>query len=152
MCPAGPKVKVLFLIFSCQLALLSALCFSLRAEEVITPGQDEISPQSASSNEERGYVLATAVYYAKHFNGKRTSSGARMNQRKLTAAHSTLPFGTRIKVTNLANNRSVVVTVNDRCRKRNFEFIDLSREAAHRLGFLGRGKARVKWRKIGGKY
>jgi rare lipoprotein A len=47
-------------------------------------------------------------------------------------------------VVNIANNRSVVVTVNDRCRKHSFEFIDLSQAAARQLGFLGKGMARVR--------
>ncbi len=56
----------------------------------------------------------------------------------------TLPLGTRVKVINLANDRSVVVTVNDRCRSHSFEFIDLSRAAARELGFFGRGMAQVR--------
>lgn len=86
-----------------------------------------------------------AYYYAKRYHGKRTSSGAVLDPHKLTAAHPTLSFGKRLKVTNRANKQSVIVTVNDRCPKRNFEYIDLSREAAYRLGFLGKGVARVKW-------
>jgi rare lipoprotein A len=53
-------------------------------------------------------------------------------------------LGTRVKVVNLANDRSVVVTVNDRCRKQRFEFIDLSQAAARELGFFGKGVAWVR--------
>ncbi|HQP31076.1 MAG TPA: septal ring lytic transglycosylase RlpA family protein [Deltaproteobacteria bacterium] len=63
---------------------------------------------------------------------------------KLTAAHPSLPYCSKIKVVNPANGKSVVVTVNDRCRRRDFEIIDLTRRAAQELGFYGKGSARVK--------
>ncbi len=89
-------------------------------------------------------VIGKATYYKKRYNGRRTSSGMIYNQKKLTAAHPDIPFGTKVKVVNLANNRSVVVTVNDRCPERSFEFIDLSRAAARKLGFLRKGVATVR--------
>ncbi|MBI4867115.1 MAG: septal ring lytic transglycosylase RlpA family protein [Candidatus Wallbacteria bacterium] len=76
--------------------------------------------------------------------GQRTSSGERLTRRGLTAAHRTLPFGTRLRVTNLANGRTVVVRVNDRGPHRRGRIIDLSVAAARKLGFLGRGLTRVK--------
>jgi len=84
-----------------------------------------------------------AAYYADRFNGRKTGSGVRYDPEKLTAAHPDLPYGTKVKVVNLANDREVVVTVNDRCRRKSFPFIDLSRAAARKLGFLGKGTARV---------
>lgn len=89
-------------------------------------------------------VEGIASYYAKRYNGRRTNSGKRHNPEKLTAAHPSLPHGTRVKVINLANDREVIVTINDRCRARKQPFIDLSRAAARELGFLGKGKARVR--------
>jgi hypothetical protein len=85
-----------------------------------------------------------ARYYANSFNGKRTTSGEIYQSKKLTAAHPTLPLGTLVKVVNLDNNKSVVVKINDRCLEHEDVFIDLSREAARRLGFLRQGKARVR--------
>jgi rare lipoprotein A len=76
--------------------------------------------------------------------GRKTSSGAIYNPKKLTAAHPTLPLGTRVKVVNLANNKSVIVTVNDRCREHEEAFIDLSREAARQMGMMRQGKANVR--------
>jgi len=67
----------------------------------------------------------------------------RYNPDKLTAAHPDLPHGTRVKVINLANKKEVVVTINDRCRRRKTPIIDLSRAAAGKLGFLGKGAAKV---------
>ncbi|MFA5321518.1 MAG: septal ring lytic transglycosylase RlpA family protein [Smithella sp.] len=86
----------------------------------------------------------TARYYAKRFNGRRTSSGEIYNSKKLTAAHPALPLGTRVKVVNLASSKSVTVKINDRCRNHEEVFIDLSREAARQLGFLGYGTANVR--------
>lgn len=85
-----------------------------------------------------------ASYYAKRFEGRRTASGVVYDPNKLTAAHQSLPFGTQVKVVNLVNDREVIVTVNDRCRKRSFPFIDLSRAAAERLGFFGKGITKVR--------
>ena len=56
-----------------------------------------------------------ATFYSKKFNGRRTSSGEIYRHTKLTAAHPSLPFGTDVLVTNLSNNKSVIVKINDRC-------------------------------------
>lgn len=97
----------------------------------------------------RGEVVRTlrgkAVFYGDKWHGRKTASGERFNQRKMTAAHRSLPFGTRVRVTNLANGRSVVVKINDRGpfgRDRS-RIIDLSKSAARKLGFLDDGVARV---------
>lgn len=140
---ANPKGSLVFLVIACQLALLVAT-LPLQAKENKKPQTSATKQEGSSSAEEPEGVEGTACYYAKRYNGRRTSSGAIHNPQKLTAAHPSIPYGTRVKVVNLANNRSVVVTVNDRCRKRSFEFIDLSRAAARELGFLGKGMARVR--------
>lgn len=88
-------------------------------------------------------LVGIATYYAKKFHGRKTSSGETYQPEKMTAAHQSLPLGTRVRVKNLANDREVTVVVNDRCRKRGFQFIDLSRAAAKKLGFFGAGKAKV---------
>jgi rare lipoprotein A len=69
--------------------------------------------------------------------GNRTASGARLNPRALTAAHRSLPFGTRVRVTNRRNGRSVVVTINDRGPFVRGRVIDLTPAAAGALGFSG---------------
>lgn len=86
----------------------------------------------------------TARFYAKRYEGRRTTSGEIYRAKKLTAAHPTLPLGTRVKVVNLENDKSVVVKINDRCLEHEDVFIDLSREAARQLGFIRQGKARVR--------
>lgn len=85
-----------------------------------------------------------ASYYGSRHHGRRTASGERFNQHALTAAHRTLPFGTRVKVTNLNNDRTVVVRINDRGPHTRGRIIDLSREAAERLGMLRAGVAPVR--------
>jgi rare lipoprotein A len=85
-----------------------------------------------------------ASYYGKGFHGRRTASGQRFDQYAMTAAHRTLRFGTRVRVTNLRNGRDVVVTVNDRGPFVHGRIIDLSRAAASRLGMLRSGVARVR--------
>ena len=114
----------------------------LRAEEpgkVSTPS----APAAVEATETRG-VEGIASYYANRYNNRRTNSGQRYDPAKLTAAHQTLPHGTRVRVVNLANDKEVVVTINDRCKPRKKPFIDLSRAAAKQLGFLGKGITRVR--------
>ena len=132
-------ILVLVLLF-CQLALPFPI-HPLQAEEIPPAADGEKAAQVAPQQEG---TKGVASYYAKRYNGRKTCSGARYNPEKLTAAHPDLPFGTRVKVINLANDREVIVTINDRCRDRSFPFIDLSRAAAKRLGFLGKGTARVR--------
>jgi rare lipoprotein A len=72
---------------------------------------------------------AVASYYADKFNGKKTASGEKFSNSKLTAAHRKLPFGTKLKVTNKANGKSVVVIVNDRGPHGGGRDIDLSKKA-----------------------
>jgi len=85
-----------------------------------------------------------ASYYHSKFQGRITASGELYDQDKMTAAHNRLPLGTRIKVTNLRNKRSVIVKVNDRLHHRNKRLVDLSRAAAAKLGYIGRGITRVR--------
>ncbi|MDX2201137.1 MAG: septal ring lytic transglycosylase RlpA family protein [Hyphomicrobiaceae bacterium] len=87
-----------------------------------------------------------ASYY---WQGQRTASGAHFNPDGLTAAHRTLPFGTRVRVTNMHNGRSVDVTINDRGPFIAGRIIDLSRGAASVIGMTGQGLARVKMEVIG---
>lgn len=86
---------------------------------------------------------AFATYYASRFSGRRTASGAVYHPDKLTAAHYSLPLGTVVKVLNPATNQEVLVTINDRCAAKPFNFIDLSRAAAKKIGLWGKGKTKV---------
>ena len=92
---------------------------------------------------ERSPEVGTASFYSHHFHGRKTASGEIYNENQLTAAHRTLPFGTRVRVTNMKNDRSVVVTVTDRGPSNRRRVIDLSRHAADLLGFVETGTTRV---------
>lgn len=85
-----------------------------------------------------------ASYYNDKYHGRRTSSGEVYDKNALTAAHNKLPLGTELRVTNLKNNHSVVVTINDRLAKSNKRLIDVSKKAAKELGFLHAGLTNVK--------
>lgn len=86
----------------------------------------------------------TASFYGNAFAGCRTASGERFSPSAMTAAHRTLPFGSKVRVTNTRNGRSVIVRINDRGPFHGNRVIDLSRAAARELGFVRSGTAPVK--------
>ncbi|MCS3466342.1 rare lipoprotein A [Pseudomonas sp. JUb42] len=118
---------MLRLLGASSLLLLLAGCASDR--EIDPHGYDE---------------TGSASYYGSQHQGKRTASGERFDQNSLTAAHRQLPFGTRVKVTNLDNDQSVVVRINDRGPHTRGRLIDVSRSAAEQLGMLRSGTAKVR--------
>lgn len=85
----------------------------------------------------------TASFYANEFHGRPTSSGERYNMNDLTCAHRWLPFGTRVRITNLDNGRSVVARVNDRGPWKHGRIVDVSKAAAAQLDFVRRGTTTV---------
>ena len=93
--------------------------------------------------------VGLASYYAHAHHGRRTASGERFDMAAMTAAHRTLPFGTRVRVTNLANGRRAVVRINDRGPFKGRRILDLSLGAARELGMVGAGTARVRLEIIG---
>lgn len=94
-------------------------------------------------------MVGMASYYGAEHHGQRTASGERYDMKDFTAAHPTLPFGTRVRVTELAGGRSVVVRINDRGPFKRGRIIDVSRRAAAQLGMLGPGTARVRLEVLG---
>lgn len=84
-----------------------------------------------------------ASYYGGEFEGRRTASGAIYRGRRMTCAHRSLPFGTVLRVTDVETHKSVVVEVNDRGPYAKGRLVDLSMAAAHELGMIKRGVARV---------
>jgi rare lipoprotein A len=85
-----------------------------------------------------------ASFYADKFEGRMTASGEKYKHSKLTGAHKTLPFGTKVRVTNIANNETVEVIINDRGPYVDGRVIDLSKSAAEKLGYVNNGLAVVK--------
>ncbi|MGB2924160.1 MAG: septal ring lytic transglycosylase RlpA family protein [Limnothrix sp.] len=90
-----------------------------------------------------------ASWYGPGFHGRRTANGERFNQNAMTAAHKTLPFGTRVRVTNTYNGRSVVVRINDRGPFIRGRLIDLSKGSAQQIGLVSSGVANVKLEILG---
>ncbi len=108
----------------------------------LTPGCAGSRPPRSASE---GFIqVGYASYYSNREQGRRTASGKAFNDRRLTAAHPTLPFGTRVRVTNLTNVRSVIVTITDRGPFRRNRVIDVTKRAAQELGFLRAGTTRVR--------
>lgn len=95
-----------------------------------------LSPEAAIATGE-------ASYYADRFAGKRTASGEAYDPRDFTAAHRSLPFGTRVRVTDVQSGRSVVVRINDRGPWGKERLIDISRAAANEIGLARRGRGTV---------
>lgn len=85
-----------------------------------------------------------ASYYSDKFRGRKTASGERYNPGALTAVHPFWPFGTKVRVTNIANSKSVEVRINDRCAKHNRRLLDLSKSAAREIGMLAAGLSKVR--------
>jgi rare lipoprotein A len=88
--------------------------------------------------------IGTASYYANRFEGRKCSSGQIFRSDSLTAAHKTLKFGTVVKVINLRNDSSVIVTINDRLPANSKRSIDLTLRAAKQLNFVKSGLTKVK--------
>jgi rare lipoprotein A len=102
-----------------------------------------IAVSAFAQKENKKALRGTASFYANKFEGRKTTSGEKYRKDSLTAAHKTLPFGTRVRVTNLNNNKSVVVKINDRLPKKSKRVIDLSRAAATELDFIRQGLTKV---------
>ena len=98
--------------------------------------------KESSKNAKTLYGIAS--YYADKFNGRETANGEIYDGTKMTAACNVLPLGTWIRVTNLSNNRSVIVKTNDRLHIRMKRIVDMSRAAAEKLGYIGKGLTKVR--------
>ena len=123
--------------------LAALLVLSLFALGVLVPG-DAIAraakDRAAKARRESGWCS----YYGREFYHHRTASGERLDPNELTAAHRTLPFGTRVRVTNLENGKRVVVRINDRGPFKKGRVLDVTPAAARALGFANAGLAHVR--------
>lgn len=123
-------------LFGTAVSLLFFIACSLPPAKVQSPVP--ISPPSAATQ------TGMASWYGPGFHGRATASGDIYNQYDLTAAHPTLPLGTKVMITNLENGRSAEVTINDRGPFVKGRIIDLSYAAAHMLGMIGPGTIPVR--------
>jgi len=106
----------------------------------IPPGSKKTHHKPAAEKVQYG----VASYYSDKFEGRKTYTDEIFSQEKFTAASNTLPMHTWVRVTNLHNHKTVIVQINDKMHPRNKRLIDLSRAAASRLGFAGKGLTRVR--------
>lgn len=137
--------RYLLLLISLMIAV--GCSQSIRFGNSISFPQDKVAKENTSTtiSPNIGKVFTgKASYYADKFHGKYTASGEVFDMNKFTAAHRTLMFGTSVKVTNLWNNKSVVVRINDRGPFKGDRIIDLSKEAARKIGMLAAGVVDVK--------
>ncbi len=124
--------------------LLLAVIFSVNLYAQKKENNKQKTSKEKSSHAKSKIKYGTASYYAKKFNGRQTANGETYSSEKYTAACNILPMGTWIKVTNLRNDKTVVVKINDRMNAKNKRLVDLSKIAANDLAFSGRGLTRVK--------
>jgi len=135
------------------MAFKKILVTTLLAAALSLPANfNDIQPASAASSSRQASIsnananfrqVGTASWYGPGFNGRKTASGERFDQNKLTAAHRSLPLDTVVKVTNLDNGKAVKVSINDRGPYVGKRVIDLSRAAAQKLDMTEDGTARV---------
>ena len=108
---------------------------------IVSAAQGKVNYRNiANSDSAVGY----ASFYSNKFIGKKTANGEVFSQNKLTCAHNTFPMGTLLKVTNLKNDKTVTVRVNDRLHHRNPRLVDLSKAAAKTLDFKDVGVIKVR--------
>ena len=129
------KLLVLIVIYALSMPLI------LHAKQL---NQQTKHAAKDSHNKSTHKIIGLASFYGAKFNGRRTASGEKYNHNALTAAHKTLPFGSKVQVTNVRNGKSVVVRINDRGPFVKGRIIDLSKAAAKQIGLGHSGTARVK--------
>jgi rare lipoprotein A len=126
------------LSFGCASVPHGRLATDLASVGTVAPAPDPVARAVSAAQ------VGIASFYHSALVGRLTANGERYDESALTAAHRTLDLGTRVRVTNLENRRSVVVTVNDRGPYAKGRIIDLSRRAARVLGFVHDGVTKVK--------
>lgn len=99
--------------------------------------------EKEDSDVKKEYKSVVASFYGQYFQGKTTANGETFDMNELTAAHKTLPLGTVAKITNLENNKSVIVRINDRGPYIEGREIDLSQSSFAKIGKLGKGLLKV---------
>jgi rare lipoprotein A len=134
-------VLPVFLQVSCVMARVHQPAPEIEREQFTDAQMLEMLAQKPVKDDPYAGV---ATYYASRFTGRRTTSGQRYHPDKLTAAHADLPLGSMVTVENVATSQKVAVVINDRCRRRSFQLIDLSRAAAKKIGLWGKGVVKVR--------
>ncbi len=115
---------------------------------ILATGCSTIHPKTNypryNNNSYNDSMVGIASYYGQRWNGRTTANGEKLNIHAMTAAHKTLPFNTIVKVTLLSTGKSVIVRINDRGPYSGNRIIDLTDEAAKRLGMYHQGIGKVR--------
>lgn len=135
------------IIFAAAVAAAVAMGLAVPAEpasaQAAKPAASEAAKKKTSAGQHR--LRGHAAWYGgPRFHGRTTAANAVFDENAMTAAHRTLPFGTKVRVTNLRNSRSAVVTINDRMARRRTVIIDVSRGVAGELDILKAGRVPVR--------
>lgn len=125
------------------------LVFAPRCLQAQKAGSRYVSSRQTNTITAIQYGIAS--FYDNKFEGRQTSNGEIFTQKRLTAASNTLPLNSWARVTNLSNRRSVIVRITDRMHPKNKRLIDLSRSAASKLAYIGKGLTRVRAEYLGSK-
>lgn len=155
------KTKLVFLTLIGLAMIEFSLGHARHAVAATTVGKTSHAAHSTAKHRSKSRAIAyvkpttpsmdgMAAVYSDHLNGRRTSSGQKFSQKEMTAAHRSLPLGTTVLVTNVANNKSVEVRITDRGPHGAGRVIDLTTTAAAKLGMHKRGSALVKLEIIDG--
>ena len=145
--------KILFILI---LVALVGFTLVVNEDKITEPvvTEDVVSVEEETVTADRSLVefvdkgSMKASWYGPGFNGKKTANGEVYDQMSFTAAHKSLKFGTLLRVTNLKNNKSVVVRINDRGPYIHGRDLDLSKAAALELGFIRKGVSKIKVEEI----
>ncbi len=141
------------------LGMISLVGFTFVANDVTKANEPMNKEETVPVNEEENTInktivnyidkgVMTASWYGPRFNGKTTANGEVFNQSAYTAAHKKLKFGTLLKLTNLRNNKSIIVRINDRGPYVGGRQLNLSKAAALSLGMIERGVVKLKVEEI----
>ena len=134
--------------FACVVAL--AACSAYAADQATPATKGAAAAHASATTSTSGSETGLAAVYSDRLDGHRTASGKRYRRGELSAAHKTLPFGTRVKVTNTNNAKSVELIINDRGPRQSGRVLDISPAAAKALGISRHGMAEVNVEVVGG--
>lgn len=141
------KILAAILLTVTIISCASSTRFPGRHSDDYHPRGDDRTNETNAGGYDNTTILESRVgvasYYSDKFDGRKTSSGEIFSQEKLTAAHPSYNYGTIVRVKNLKNRKTVVVTINDRMTNQNGRIIDLSKKAAEELDMVTSGIAKV---------
>ena len=138
------KVEALLIFSIIAIAFLTPTAYCQNTKVLAAASTNEVPAAAVEAKSSSRLLFGQASYYANMFVGRKTATGEIFSQDQMTAACNVLPLGTWIKITNLRNDKSIVVRTNDRLHVKTRRIVDLTRAGASKLGYIGSGLTRVK--------